>query len=313
MTEARVTDEGVRLQPDTGEPTAALTTAAAAGLPAAKPPVAYDPDDPASLYMVAGVFEQLQRVAKMMTSAGLVPAHLRGPDHVADCFLIAAQAFRWRIDPFAVAQHTFVVSGKLGYEGKLIAAVVNTHKKVDPDHTLKPVYSGVGKDRKIVLSARLRSEREDRTIEGTVEQWATDNPKWKSMTDQMLFYRGAREWARRHLPEAIVGIDAEEPGPTVTLTPQRDGSFAAPPADARPDPLLAPPAPAPAAPGPAAATAEAHPADAPDAEREPPTIVHPPVTPPPAPEPAKSDSPFGKALEQENARREGRQRRLTEQ
>lgn len=276
--------------PATEETPAANGTDKALAAPTPRAPVDFDPDDPTSIYMNAGPFEQLQRVASMMSKAGLVPAHLRGADHVADCFLVAAQAFRWRIDPFAVAQHSFVVSGKLGYEGKLIAAVINTHRKIEKNLDYR--YSGAGKDRKVVVFAQLKGEDKVREIEGTVEQWATENPKWKSMPDQMLSYRGAREWARRHLPEAVLGIDADEPGETVTLTPRADGIFAAAPTG--PDPLLAA----------AVSTPVEHAshsekeiplADRPDAEKEPPVVVHPPVTPPAAPEPSGT-GPFGKAV-----------------
>ncbi len=173
--------------------------------------VQFDADDPISLYMDTGIFEQLQRVAKMMAQANLVPAHLRGgPDKVADCFLVAAQAFRWRMDPFSVAQHTFVTSGKLGYEGKLIAGLINASGRLETN--LKPVYSGTvaGNDRKVTIVGRIRGEAEDRVIDGTVGQWKTSNEKWQTMPDQMLFYRGAREWARRHMPEVMLGISADE-------------------------------------------------------------------------------------------------------
>jgi hypothetical protein len=273
--------------PETSAPDKALS-------PAVRPSAEYDAEDVVALYLNGAVFDQLQRVAMMMSKAGLVPAHLRGPDHIADCFLIVAQAFRWRIDPFAVAQHTFVVSGKLGYEGKLVAALINTHRKVA--RALDYEYSGAGKERKVRVAARLHGEEKDREIDGTVEHWATDNPKWKSMPDQMLAYRGAREWARRHLPEALLGIDnVEEPGPAVTLVPGKDGAFVAPAAE--PDPLLA--GAAPAAPVEHASHSDKeislHPADAPGAEKEPPVVVHPPVTPPATPEPTGT-GPFGKAV-----------------
>jgi hypothetical protein len=170
--------------------------------------VVFDADDPVALYMDGGVFAQLQRVATLMSSSGLVPDHLKGAGKVADCFLVAAQAFRWRMDPFAVAQHTFVLKGKLGYEGKLIAAVVNSHRRIDA--RLAYTYSGEGASRSVSVSARIKGEDKDRTVEGSVGRWATDNEQWKKDPDQMLAYRGARQWARRHMPEAMIGIQAEE-------------------------------------------------------------------------------------------------------
>lgn len=193
--------------------------------PATRPPVEFDADDPVALYMNPGVFEMVQRVAKLMAAAGTVPAHLR--EKIADCFLVAAQAFRWRMDPFAVAQHTFVVSGKLGYEGKLVAAVINSHKRID--RKLSYAYSGEGANRKVVVSGRLRGESEDRTVEGTLAQWATSNEQWKQSPDQMLAYRGARTWARRHAPEILLGVSTEEDlDKPLDLRPTGPGTYAAP-------------------------------------------------------------------------------------
>jgi len=188
-------------------------------------PGAFNPDDAVTLYMDVAVFAQLQRIARLMCSAGLVPAHLRGDDKISDCVLVVAQAFRWRMDPFAIAQHTFVSSGKLGYEGKLIAAVVNTHSSVT--QRLDYAYSGEGQDRKVVVFGRLRGEEKDRTVDGRVRDWATTNEQWKKNPDQMLAYRGAREWARRHVPEAVLGVLADEE--VVELERQVDGAYSSRP------------------------------------------------------------------------------------
>ena len=230
--------------------TTALTPAPAAPPASLKIPVQFDPNDPVSLYMDTGSFEQLQRVARMMASSSLVPQHLRNVpkrgdepaiDRTADCFLVAAQAFRWRMDCFAVAQHTFVTSGKLGYEGKLIAALINASGRTEAN--LEPIYSGpVGKpERGVQIVARLKGEKKDRTIDGTVAGWKTENQKWNSMPDQMLFYRGAREWARRHMPEVMLGIQAdEELGGVTELERGSDGSYARPnlPITVTPETLL---------------------------------------------------------------------------
>jgi RecT family len=173
----------------------------------------FNPNDPVSLYMQTNVFEQLQRVSRLISSSGAIPKHLQGDEHVADCFLVAAQAFRWGMDPFAVAQSTYVLSGKVGYEGKLIAAVVNANPGLSKK--LNYSYSGEGKQRKVRVFGTLKGETEPREVEGTVADWATGNKQWATMTDQMLAYRGAREWARRHMPEVMLGVYAEEELPEV--------------------------------------------------------------------------------------------------
>lgn len=170
--------------------------------------VAVDFNDPVAIYLDSDIFAQLQRVAKLMSSASLAPAHLRGEGKLGDCFLVAAQAFRWRMDPFSVAQHTYVLSGKLGYEGKLIAAIVNASGKLQG--SLDYSYSGSGDLRSVTVSGKLVNDAEPRLVVGTVSGWKTSNEQWKKNTDQMLAYRGAREWARRYMPEAILGIHADD-------------------------------------------------------------------------------------------------------
>ena len=179
-------------------------------LPTAAAPraVSVDFNDPVAVYLDSDIFGQLQRVAKLMSSASLAPAHLRGEGKLGDCFLVAAQAFRWRMDPFAVAQHTYVLSGKLGYEGKLIAAIVNASGKLAG--SLDYRYSGAGDQRSVTVSGKLVGDAEPREVIGTVAGWKTGNEQWKKNTDQMLAYRGAREWARRYMPEAILGIHADD-------------------------------------------------------------------------------------------------------
>jgi hypothetical protein len=167
------------------------------------------------------MFEHMQRIAKMMASSSLVPTHLNSvrkvdgkevaiepAEAVANCFLVTNQAIRWRMDPFAVAQHTFVTSGKVGYEGKLVAAVINTRPEIEK--RLSYTYEGSGQDRKVTVTATLKGDGQPRTVEGKVKDWATtrSGSPWSNSNqhDQMLAYRGAREWARRWLPEAVLGV-----------------------------------------------------------------------------------------------------------
>jgi len=168
----------------------------------------FEPENPVAFYMNTALFEQVQRVATLMSRANLVPAHLRGPEKLSDCFLVVSQAFRWRMDPFAVAQHTYVLSGKLGYEGKLIAAVINSSGRLRENLAFE--YSGKGNERRVKVVGKLRGEEKAREVEGSVAEWKTSNAKWGEIPDQMLAYRGSREWARRHMPEAVLGVQSDD-------------------------------------------------------------------------------------------------------
>lgn len=161
-------------------------------------------------------FEQLQRVAAILAAGSLTPSHLvvtymkDGQKLVdetatkANCFRVANQAIRWGFDPFAVADASYVVGGKLGYEGKLVAAVINARAGVV--RPLRYEHSGSGDGRKVLVIGRLQGEDEDRTVELTVGQAKTKNDMWTKDPDQKLCYSGAIRWARRHKPEVIMGV-----------------------------------------------------------------------------------------------------------
>lgn len=64
------------------------------------------------------------KLATAMASAKMVPQHLQGSP--GDCLMVIEQAMRWQMSPFAVAQATAVVRGKMCFEGKLVAAAIQT-------------------------------------------------------------------------------------------------------------------------------------------------------------------------------------------
>lgn len=151
--------------------------------------------------LMPGTMEAAMNMAELMATAKLVPTHLR--QSPGDCLLVINQAYRWGLDPMTVAQATSVVQGKLCYEGKLVAAVLVSTGAIKgrPDYT----FSGEGENRTITISAAT-NDGKIRTITGTVKDWKSNNQFWKSMPDDMLIYRGIRQWARRYAPEAMLGI-----------------------------------------------------------------------------------------------------------
>ena len=82
-----------------------------------------------ALLMDMASMERLERIADIMASGKTtVPSHLRGSK--GDCFAVAMQSMQWGMNPFAVAQKTHLVNGTLGYEGQLVAAVINNSRVV---------------------------------------------------------------------------------------------------------------------------------------------------------------------------------------
>jgi hypothetical protein len=146
------------------------------------------------------------QLAKLMATADLVPIHLQGKP--GNCLLIVEQAMRWKMSPFAVAQATGIVKGKLSYEGKLVAAAIQTSGVLDG--RLDYEFTGEGKDLAVVVSGRIRGETKTRTVTVTLASAKTDNGWWAKTPEQMLTYHGARVWARRHTPEVMLGVYSPE-------------------------------------------------------------------------------------------------------
>lgn len=168
----------------------------------------------------------LSKIAKAMASSSLIPETLRTskgsplpPEVVeANCFLVTEQAARWELSPFAVLSCASVVHGRLMWEGKLVAAVIEVKTGV----RLSYKYSGSGEDRKVVVSGTLPGDAEPHTIEGTAGQWKTTGAgsPWGDARnyDRQLAYRGAREWGRRHAPATMLGVYT--PDEAVELEPR---------------------------------------------------------------------------------------------
>jgi hypothetical protein len=158
-------------------------------------------------------------LAEVMASASLMPDHLRGKP--GDCLLIVMQAQRWGMDAVSVAQATSVVRGKLCYEGKLVAAALYAMGAIDG--RLQYEFGGTpGNDnRTVIVTGRPRGTGKDQQVQGTVGAWKTTNDNWKRSPDDMLVYRGTRQWARRYAPDALLGVytpdEMEDPVPDATV------------------------------------------------------------------------------------------------
>lgn len=176
-----------------------------------------DPPAVANL-MDASRFNQMMMIAQTMATASLIPDHLlgkkKGPnfeyftaDEIrANCFLIVNQSFRWGMDPFAVMPETYVVGGKLGYQGKLIAGVINALAGLDG--RLGYEFSGTKgtDDYTITVSGKFKGADKPVSVSVSVGQAKTDNSMWKKDPEQKLVYTGATKWARRYCPEIVLGI-----------------------------------------------------------------------------------------------------------
>lgn len=121
---------------------------------------------------------------------------------------VVEQALRWGISPFAAADESYVTKGKLGYGGKLVAAVVNSRAGLVG--RLNSIYDGAGPNRRVTIIGQFVGEKEPRTVTATFGQSFTANDMWAKDPDQKLYYTGVVKWARRHCPEILLGVQSVE-------------------------------------------------------------------------------------------------------
>lgn len=210
-------------------------TAALAEAPAYNPPTpAAGSTSSIALLMDDRSMDKLIRVADMMASArATVPKHFRG--NPGDCLAVCMQAATWNMNPFAVAQKTFLVgdSGTLGYEAQLVSAVINNSgavkdrfhfewfgpwEKVVGKFTVKrndkgqeyrlPGWTmadeaGCG----IRVWATIKGESEPRELELLLAQARVRNSTlWADDPKQQLAYLAQKRWARLYAPDVILGV-----------------------------------------------------------------------------------------------------------
>lgn len=215
-----------------------MSTSVATHEPVRSPAVHHDTSVMA-LMMDGTNMDRMVRMSELMASGkSTVPAHLRG--NAGDCMAVTMQAMQWGMNPYAVAQKTHLVNGTLGYEGQLVAAVVNNSplmqdrlayewfgdwekiigqfkevtstKKLDdngqPKKYIVPAWNladekGLG----IRVRGTVKGEAAPRVLELLMTQCRTRNSGlWTEDPKQQIAYLAARRWARLHTPDVLLGV-----------------------------------------------------------------------------------------------------------
>ena len=152
---------------------------------------------------------QAMEVAKLMAIAGMaVPGHLR--NNPGGCLAVAIQGWEWGINPFAIANKSYVVNDRLAYESSLFHAVVLRRAPIIG--RLKIEYAGQAGTRTCKVSAKVRPEGDEPVESVDYESPQIQNirpqnsPLWKNDPDQQLFYFAVRAFTRRHFPDVMMGV-----------------------------------------------------------------------------------------------------------
>jgi len=162
---------------------------------------------------------EVLEVAKLMAVSGkAVPKHMRA--NPGSCLAVTLRAVRWGMDPFAVADKTYEVNDRIAYEAQLISSVVNTRaplqKRLDCEYvgeligetpeerskqsTLRCIVRG------IFTSGDIREYESPMLKDIRVK----NSPLWKDDPQQQLWYYAVRAWARKWVPEVILGAYTRE-------------------------------------------------------------------------------------------------------
>lgn len=153
--------------------------------------------------------EQVTEFAKCLAiSKGGVRKHLRGD--VGACLAIVVQSIEWGMSPFAVANKSYFVNDQIAFESQLIQAVIL--KRAPIKGRIRFSFKGQGDQRVCTASATLA----DGT--GEVEYVSPpfgkilpkNSPLWKNDPDQQHCYYSGRALCRRHFPDVLLGVYAED-------------------------------------------------------------------------------------------------------
>jgi len=174
-------------------------------------------------------------IAKLMAvSKQAVPMFMRGEPGL--CYACVVRAVRWGMDPFFVAEQSYLVKNpkngeeRIAFMAQLIVAVINARAPLEKK--LRAVYSGEGDDMKCTIYGIPKGETEALEYETpTLKQliaikgrneagFVKGSPLYDNDAKQALWYYGARGFCRRHFPEVLGGVyDRDEFEPIKDVTP----------------------------------------------------------------------------------------------
>ena len=187
---------------------------------------------------VLGDMDALERIiqfAELMASGRCtVPKDYQG--NPGDCLALSLQAQAWGMNPFTVAQKSFVIKGKLGYEAQLVNAVITRHAPITgrPQFHYSDGWERVlGKFKTVQgekgpynvpnwqprdeeglwceVSATVIGEDEPRVTRMLlVQAHPRQSTQWATDPKQQLSYACMKRWARLHCPDVILGIYTSE-------------------------------------------------------------------------------------------------------
>lgn len=214
-------------------------------------PTALDPElranmlkNEESVFLNVAKFEQMARVATMLSRTDFIPERFR--NNVGNCMIALDMATLMGMHPIMLMRTMYIVHGQPGFEGKFVSALINNSKRYnDPleyewkgekgkstwgcrafairKSTGKKVY-GPWVDWQMVVSEGWNKGKPRRDGSGFIKT------KWETMPELMFMYRAASFFGRTNDSDLLMGMQTvEEIEDTKTDMVQRpDGTFVMP-------------------------------------------------------------------------------------
>jgi len=186
-----------------------------------------------AIYFVDSLYQRCKAVALRMSEArGMVGPHLL--NNPGACMAIISRSITWNLDPFAVAQSTYAVKEKIGYEGKLCQAILENSGSIEGKLKFEffgdwdklrgkfkmtgAVGSGERKPQQlwtdddevglgVKVSAQVKGETERREEEFFLaEMHPRNSTLWILRPKQQMRYATARAFGNLAVPGIFMGI-----------------------------------------------------------------------------------------------------------
>jgi hypothetical protein len=175
-------------------------------------------------------FEYLTRISNIIADSELVPLSLKAKKKrgssdweeferekiFANVFLVVEQADRWGVSPFALIQAASIVHGKLCFEGKVIAGILDELFGI----ALTFEWNGQnGEQLGCRITGVIGGQECVWPPQGigkdfvTVAEWKTtgDGSPWQPKNyPRQMRYRGSREWVRIYKPALLLGVFSDD-------------------------------------------------------------------------------------------------------
>jgi hypothetical protein len=166
-----------------------------------------------SVFSSIQVFEDAQRIAKVLTQSSLVPKEYKG--NIPNTMIALEMANRIGISPFMVMQNMDIIHGKPSWSSTFTIAILNSCGRFSP---LRFVFEGEKGSPEYGCKA-VAKDSEGMILEGTFISWKMvkaegwldkAGSKWKTMPEQMFRYRAASFFGRIYAPDLLKGMHSAD-------------------------------------------------------------------------------------------------------